>query len=159
MKPEVSIKVSDRLTDNPDDNNYLNSLPLHSSRLWFRYRARAIKGVKYYCKGSFSDLSCRFCDKKETETQEHLEACEGKSYERLGLKHLAYRDWMETLKFWERMCIKLERRKTEEQTNKKKKEEAQNEDSEEEKDNNSTVNIVINVAAVVSDDSLTKYLM
>ena len=28
MKPEVSIKVSDRLTDNPDDNNYLNSLPL-----------------------------------------------------------------------------------------------------------------------------------
>ena len=27
--------------------------------------------------------------------------------------------------------------------------------SEEEKDNNSTVNIVINVAAVVSDDSLT----
>ena len=38
---------------------------------------------------------------------------------------------------------------------KRKKEEAQNEASEEEKDNNSTVNIVINVAAVVSDDSLT----
>ena len=84
-----SIKVSGRLTDNPDDNNYLNFLPLHSSRLWFRYRARAIKGVKYNCKGSFSDLSCRFCDKKETETQEHLESCEGKSYERRGLKHLA----------------------------------------------------------------------
>ena len=155
MKPEVSIKVSDRLTDNPDDNNYLNSLPLHSSRLWFRYRARAIKGVKYNCKGSFSDLSCRFCDKKETETQEHLESCEGNSYERRGLKKLADRDWKDTLKFWERMCIKLERRKTEEQTNKKKKEEAQNEASEEEKDNNSTVNIVINVAAVVSDHSLT----
>ena len=150
-----SIKVSDRQTDNPDDNNYLNSLPLHSSRLWFRYRARAIKGVKYNCKGSFSDLSCRFCDKKETETQEHLESCEGNSYERRGLKNLADRDWKDTLKFWERMCIKLERRKTEEQTNKKKKEEAQNEASEEEKDNNSTVNIVINAAAVVSDDSLT----
>ena len=108
-----SIKVSDRLTDNPDDNNYLNSLPLHSSRLWFRYRARAIKGVKYNCKGSFSDLSCRFCDKKETETQEHLESCEGNSYERRGLKNLADRDWKDTLKFWERMCIKLEGRKTE----------------------------------------------
>ena len=37
-------KVADRLTDNPEDNNYLNCLPLHKSRLWFRYRARAIKG-------------------------------------------------------------------------------------------------------------------
>ena len=46
---------------------------------------------------------------------------------------MADRDWKDTLKFWERMCIKLERRKTEEQTNKKKKEEAQNEASEEEK--------------------------
>ena len=45
---------------------------------------------------------------------------------------MADRDWKDTLKFWERMCIKLERRKTEEQTNKKKNEEAQNEDSEEE---------------------------
>ena len=61
-----------------------------------------------------------FVIKKETETQEHLESCEGNSYERRGLKHLADRDWKETFKFWERMCIKLERRKSEEETKKKK---------------------------------------
>ena len=57
------------------------------------------------------------------------------------------------------MCIKLERRKTEEETKKKKKE-VQNEASEEEKknNNNSTVNIVFNVAAVVSNDSLTSLI-
>ena len=70
---------------------------------------------------------------------------------------MADRDWKETLKFWERMCIKLERRKTEEPTNKKKKEEEQNEASKEEKNNNCTVNIVINLAAVVSDESSVHY--
>ena len=136
-----SAKVADRLTDNPEDNNYLNTLPLHSSRLWFRYRARAIKGVKYNCKSSYTDLSCRFCDKEVIETQEHLEeACEGNTYERRGLRNLAERDWKDILKFWERMSIKLERRKAEDQAIKKKEEEKQKKANEEEK--NKVVNNV-----------------
>ena len=149
-----SAKVADRLTDNPEDNNYLNTLPLHSSRLWFRYRARAIKGVKYSCKSSYTDLSCRFCDKEVIETQEHLEeACEGNTYERRGLRNLAERDWKDILKFWERMSIKLERRKAEDQANKKKEEEKQKKANEEEKNKVVNVNTVLNViiAAVVSD--------
>ena len=104
-----SSKVADRLTDNPEDNNYLNCLPLHRSRLWFRYRARAIKGVKYNCKNSYSDLNCRFCDSQEIETQEHLESLEGNSFKRRWLNKLA--DWKDTLKFWEMMSIKLEKKK------------------------------------------------
>ena len=58
---EESRKVGDRLSDNPIDNNYLSFMGLHNSRVWMRYRARAIKGVKMNCKNSHRDLSCRFC--------------------------------------------------------------------------------------------------
>ena len=150
-------KVADRLTDNPEDNNYLNCLPLHKSRLWFRYRARAIKGVKYNCKSSYSNLNCRFCDRQIIETQEHLETCEGNSFERRGLNNLADRDWKDTLKFWERMSIKLEKWKKNEDL--KKKEEEKNKKAQEKKTNNvhtvSTVSNVSHIAAVVIHNSLT----
>ena len=147
-------KVADRLTDNPEDNNYLNCLPLHKSRLWFRYRARAIKGVKYNCKSSYPNLNCRFCDRQIIETQEHLETCEGNSFERRGLNNLADRDWKDTLKFWERMSIKLEKWKKNEDL--KKKEEEKNKKAQEKKTNNvHTVSNVSNVAAVVIHNSLT----
>ena len=140
-----SVKVADRITDNPIDNHYLNYLPLHSSRLWFRYRARAIKGVKYNCKGSYSDLSCRFCNnKQEIETQEHLEGCEGNSFERRGLDKLAERDAQDTLKFWERMTIKLEKKKAEEKALKKEEDKRKKNSEEEER----------NLAAAIID-SLT----
>ena len=71
---------------------------------------------------------------------------------------MADRNWKVTLKFWERMCIKLERRKTEEETKKKKYKMKPVREEEKKNNNNRTVNIVFNVAAVVSNDSLTSLI-
>ena len=60
---------------------------LTHSRIWVRYRARAIKGIKANHKRSWkNDLECRFCDDKILESQEHLEECRGLSWERRNLK-------------------------------------------------------------------------
>ena len=56
-----SKKVSDRLTDNPQDNTYIQCLSLPQTRIWIRYRARSIAGVKANFKQSHRVLSCRFC--------------------------------------------------------------------------------------------------
>ena len=74
-----SNKVSDRLTDNPQDNTYIHCLSLPQTRIWIRYRARAIAGVKANFKQSHGDLSCRFCSTGSPENQEHLEICGGTS--------------------------------------------------------------------------------
>ena len=100
---EKSTKCSDRLTD----NTYLACLPLSMSRLWIRYRARCIPGVKVNVKRSHKDLSCRFCDSKAEETQEHLEACKGTEHERRGLAGVSRGDWRDLLQFWRRMVKKL----------------------------------------------------
>ena len=55
-------KVSDRISDNPEDNSYILQLSLPESRVWIRYRGRAISGVKCNFKNSHkNDLECRFC--------------------------------------------------------------------------------------------------
>ena len=101
-------KVADRLSPNPADSNYLASLPLSSSRVWLRYRARAIKGVKYNTKTSNLDnLTCRFCRTGDTETQEHLELCDGNENERRKLSQNFHQNWAQLLTFWSRMSIKL----------------------------------------------------
>ena len=105
-----SSKCSDRVTDNPEDNSYLACLPLSMSRIWIRYRARCIPGVKVNVKGSHkADLKCRFCTSNESESQEHLEVCEGTERERRGLSSImeGRGDWRELLKFWGRMMKKL----------------------------------------------------
>ena len=80
-------KVSDRMSDDPSDTNYLDRMGLTHSRIWIRYRARAIKGIKANHKRSWkSDLKCRFCDDNILETQEHLEECRGLSWERRNLR-------------------------------------------------------------------------
>ena len=101
----ASKKVGDRLTDNPADNNYVNCLPLHQSRIWLRYRARAVSGVKMNSKNSQSNLSCRFCNHGLQESQEHLEECEGTNHERRGLDMFR---WSGLLVFWKRMTAKME---------------------------------------------------
>ena len=100
-----SKKVSDRLTDNPADNTYVTCLPLHQSRIWLRYRARAINGVKMNSKNSHNNLSCRFCNSSLQESQEHLEECEGTNHERRGLD---MGTWNGLLVFWKRMTAKME---------------------------------------------------
>ena len=39
-------KVRDRLTENPEDNSYINTMSLPDTRIWIRYRGRARTGVK-----------------------------------------------------------------------------------------------------------------
>ena len=102
---EESRKVGDRVTDNPIDNNYLAYMSLHNSRVWIRYRARAIKGVKVNCKGSHRDLSCRFCHEGVQESQEHLRDCTGCIFER---RNLDTNTWMGLVIFWRRMTAKYE---------------------------------------------------
>ena len=103
-KMESLKKVADRLSDYPRDYSYLNNMSLIHSRIWFRYRARCIAGVKANAKRSHADLSCRFCDSGSTEDQEHLEVCDGMSYERRGLD--MQRRWGK-LQFWRRSSLKL----------------------------------------------------
>ena len=55
-----STKVNDRLTENPKDNTYIHCMSHPQSRIWIRYRARAIAGVKANFKASHKeDSSCR----------------------------------------------------------------------------------------------------
>ena len=100
----ASKKVGDRLTDNPNDNSYLEMMPLHLSRIWIRYTGRMCKGAKYNDKRSFKDLQCRFCTSGREENQEHLEECEGTEFERRGLRMSERSD---LVKFWSRMEKKM----------------------------------------------------
>ena len=103
-----SSKVADRVTDNAEDNSYINCLSLPLCRVWIRFRARAIKGVKINFKNSFKDnLNCRLCTANVHETQEHLQMCEGTAYERRGLRGLEVGYWRDVLLFWRRMIVKI----------------------------------------------------
>ena len=76
-----------RVSENSSDNNYLDRMGLTHSRIWIRYRARAIRGIKANCKRSWrNNLECRFCDANILETQEHIEECRGLSWERRNLR-------------------------------------------------------------------------
>ena len=103
-----STKCGDRMTDNPMDNSYLSYLSLPHSRIWMRYRARSIAGVKANVKNNYRrrgrSLNCRFCDDASEETQEHLEVCRGTDHERRGLNLTG---WFGKLNFWKRMTKKL----------------------------------------------------
>ena len=79
---EASSKIRDRLSANSDENSYINQIPIPLSRVWIRYRARAIAGVKGNFRHSWEDLSCRHCNLGVDETQEHLETCGGTEFER-----------------------------------------------------------------------------
>ena len=77
LKEEIqdNRKVGDRWEEDPMDNTYLKYMSLPNSRIWMRYRAISIKGVKVNNKRSFTDLNCRFCRENAQESQEHLEVC------------------------------------------------------------------------------------
>ena len=105
---EDSRKVRDRLSEDRETFEYMKVLPLKESRIWMRYRARAIKGVKDNSRASHADLNCNLCDEQVTETQEHLETCSGCDIERRGLNMEIRKD---KLKFWLRMTVKLENRR------------------------------------------------
>ena len=106
IKEEMSNsrKVGDRLTDDMNDNRYLAFMPLTQSRIWIRYRARSIKGVKVNMKRSYTDLSCRFCKGGSEESQEHLEQCTGTEFER---RNLVMAGQAGKVIFWRRMGKKI----------------------------------------------------
>ena len=92
-----STKVKDRLTDNPEDNSYINTMSLSRVRVWLRFRARAIAGVKGNFKHSLTNnMGCRLCLRDHEETQEDLQQCEGTVFERRGID------------FWRRMTKRME---------------------------------------------------
>ena len=105
-----SRKVRDRLDDEEtfglerEESSYLDRLPLHMSRVMFRFRARAIKGVKYNIKGSHAKLDCRLC-LGPPETQDHLQVCHGAGFERRGLE---LEREVDLIAFWRRISVKLQ---------------------------------------------------
>jgi len=102
---QSKVKVSDRLSDDPEDNSYINNMSLPRARVWIRFRARAIAGVKGNFRHSYvNDMACRFCAQGSDETQEHLQLCGGTRFERRGLD---LSDKRGLLDFWRRMKMKL----------------------------------------------------
>ena len=105
-----SRKVRDRLDEEVtvglerEKSSYLDRLPLHLTRVMFRFRARAIKGVKYNTKGSHAKLDCRLC-LGPPETQEHLQECHGAGFERRGLQ---LEREVDLATFWRRISVKLQ---------------------------------------------------
>ena len=100
-----STKVNDRLSEDPDDNSYIYRMPPSKVRVWIRYRARAIAGVKGNFRHSYvNNMDCRLCSEKSDETQEHLQLCEGTRFERRGPD---LEDWRGLLDFWRRMTKKI----------------------------------------------------
>ena len=103
-----SKKVRDRIVidaqEEKEEISYLKRLPLALGRVMFRFRARAIQGVKYNTKSSHRDLSCRLCA-GSTETQEHLLTCPGTVTVKRGLQLDVEDDF---IKFWQRISVKLQ---------------------------------------------------
>ena len=109
MEMEKLKKVADRIDREPEAKSYLETMSLVDSRIWFRYRARCIAGVKANTKNSYTDLSCRFCQEGATEDQEHMEKCKGLEYERRGID--LDKRWGKLL-FWRRCSAKLAKPKS-----------------------------------------------
>ena len=55
-------------------------------KIWIRHRVKNDKRAKNNIKRSYKDLSCRFCQSGEEETQEYLQVCVGCDFETRGLK-------------------------------------------------------------------------
>ena len=70
LKEEVqnSNKVGDRWSEDPLGNTYLTYMSLLNSRVWMRYRASYVKGIKVNNTNSYNDLSFRYC---EDDSQEY----------------------------------------------------------------------------------------
>ena len=101
---QSSTKVRDRWSEDTLDNTYLKYMSLPNSRIWMRYRARSIKGLKVNNKRPYIYLSCRYCDEGSQETHEHIETCGGCKFERRGLD---LSGWVGLVSFWRRMTAKL----------------------------------------------------
>ena len=86
---QSSAKVKDRLSDDPEENSYINKMSLPRGN--FRH-------------SHVNNMGCRLCSQDSDETQEHLQFCEGTKFERRGLD---LSDWRGLLDFWRRMKIKM----------------------------------------------------
>ena len=105
-----SKKVRDRINDEEtfglerEKSSYLDRHPLYLSRVMFRFRARAIKGVKHNTEGSHAKLDCRLC-LGPPETQGHIQECHRVGFERRGLE---LEREVDMITFWRRISVKLQ---------------------------------------------------
>ena len=103
LKNMNELNLQSRMSDDPEDYSYLNNMPLHSSRVWTKVRAYAIKRSHDESKENI-DLNCRFCITNVPEIQEHLEICAGMEF---GIWRLDLAESDGQLKFWRRVTVKL----------------------------------------------------
>ena len=101
-------KINDRYSDDRKERDYIKRMSLRDTRIWFRQRSRMTLRIKANRSSVFKgQMGCRYCEEDiRIETQEHLEKCEGFSYEQRNLN-------MDEEKgkqiFWRRMAPKLKK--------------------------------------------------
>ena len=83
-------------------------MSLRDTRIWFRQRSRMTLRIKANRSSVFKgQMGCRYCEEDiRIETQEHMEQCEGFSYEQ---RNLNLDEEKEKKIFWRRMAPKLKK--------------------------------------------------
>ena len=101
-------KIEDRYSDDRKERDYIKRMSLRDTRIWFRQRSRMTLRIKANRSSAFrGNMGCRYCEEDiRIETQEHLEQCEGFSYEQRGLN---LTEEMGKQIFWRRMAPKLKK--------------------------------------------------
>ena len=103
---EHKPKIGDRYSEDRKERDYIQRMSLRDTRIWFRQRSRMTVRIKANRSSQFKNkMGCRYCDEDvRVETQEHLEVCEGFTYEQRNLNMNEERG---KLIFWRRMAPKL----------------------------------------------------
>ena len=101
-------KIQDRYSDDRKERDYIKRMSLRDTRIWFRQRSRMTLRIKANRSSVFhGNMGCRYCEEDiRIENQEHLEQCEGFSYEQRGLD---LTEEMGKQIFWRRMAPKLKK--------------------------------------------------
>ena len=101
-------KIQDRYSDDRVERDYIKRMSLRDTRTWFRQRSRMTLRIKANRSSQFKNqMGCRYCEEDvRIETQEHLEKCEGLTYEQRNLNMDEERG---KLIFWRRMAPKLKK--------------------------------------------------
>ena len=80
-------KIKDRYSDDRVERDYIKRMSLRDTRTWFRQRSWMTLRIKANRSSVFTgNMGCRYCEEDiRIENQEHLEQCEGFSYNQRGL--------------------------------------------------------------------------
>merc|ERR1719483_768375 len=105
---EHKPKIGDRYSEDRKERDYIQRMSLRDTRTWFRQRSRMTLRIKANRSSQFKNqMGCRYCEEDvRIEIQEHLEKCEGLTYEQRNLNMDEERG---KLIFWRRMAPKLKK--------------------------------------------------